>query len=933
MAKKVDKGSEEVKNIQLTILTWMSDEKESNLSSDSIQISNSTQISELQEGWFVIVNPKKPLKPAHLQKIKHVITSESNKPEHYICAETAPNSTVNQLLSGQQSQRANCTVIVANHASLIQLAEVCPKLCTFDELPYYLEKSCSAESFITLENKKSDNLDVLKTWNSKLQQALNFYINPKGNWSKLAFVLISILSFFYITQTSKKAGISGDEFVQYEYAKLIANYHLDKIGMQMPIDTNAIKGQKMVTVARTYQTDGVAAATIEDPDRLMHLYGSSFDTFTAIMAWISDADDYMGLRHWWNAVFGFLSVFYAALLTRRLTKGSYLWASVALLAVFFMPRFFGESLNNPKDVPFALGYIMSLYYAVKFAQSYPTFRWSTAVGLVFSIALGISIRIGGLLSIAIIGLYLGLKFIEKISLPSFLKLQWKGANQWIMAIAVIGIVGYFLGIYVWPYGWEAPIDNPMKALDAFTNYQVSLRQLFEGKLYDSDGLPGHYLTKYLWITLPIGILIGLALYIITTAIRRKSFTVEEFLMVFTAIFPIFYIYLQKSGVYGGLRHILFTLPSFGILAVLGYYKLQSLVKIKLPIGAILSVGFTLLPASFVAKNSNLSYVYFNEVIGGVEGAYGEYEMDYYLASIRPSCEYLIENETSKNPNKKYEILTYGMDQVKYYFRNQPNVHVGYTRFDDRSEKKWDYAIFYNAYMDKARLDNGCFPPAGTIFTPEVDGKPMGCVVKRISDLDYQGIQAITKEGNQDKGISLLNEYLKVDPKSTEALFYIGNAYANKGNIDSALIYMNKCLELFPEYSRALFSSFQMYVEKEKFDLAVNTMQAYIGSRPKDPEGYSMKAQAHLLNKDYDLAIAAIKESVKINPLDARSYQIGAQCFKLKNDQSNFNKWVGAMSYGNVKTQQEFTNAQFYIDEIYQEITGEKVNWEKYFPQQ
>jgi hypothetical protein len=287
MAKKVEKGSVEVKTIHLTTLNWMS-EMESNIPSDSIQILNSTQISELKEGWFVIVNPEKPLKPAHLQKIKQEITAESNKPLHYVCAETAPNSTTNQLLSGQQSQRANFTAIVANRSSLIQLAEVCPKLCAFQELPYYFEKACSAESFITLENKKSDNLDVLKSWNSKLQQALNFYVNPRGNWSKLAFVLLSILSFFYITQTSKKAGISGDEFVQYEYAKLIANYHLDKFGMQIPIDTNAIKGQKMVTVARKYQTDGVAAATIEDPDRLMHLYGSSFDTFTAIMACYRD---------------------------------------------------------------------------------------------------------------------------------------------------------------------------------------------------------------------------------------------------------------------------------------------------------------------------------------------------------------------------------------------------------------------------------------------------------------------------------------------------------------------------------------------------------------------------------------------------------------------------------------------------------------------
>ncbi|MEY3965583.1 MAG: hypothetical protein RL263_752, partial [Bacteroidota bacterium] len=362
MAKKVDKGSVEGKNIQLTTLNWLSN-NESTIPSDSIQISSTNQIHELSDGWYIIVSPDKPLKPAHHQKIKQEITAESNKAHHYICAETAPNSTINQLLSGQHSQRANFVAIVANLSALKQLSEISPKLCNFQELPYFLEKACSAESFITLENKKSENLEVLKSWNSKLLQALNYYIKPSGNWSKLAFVLLTILSFFYITQTSKKAGISGDEFVQYEYAKLIANYHLDKIGMQMPIDTNAIKVQKMVTVARKYQTDGVAAATIEDPDRLMHLYGSSFDTFTAIMAWISDADDYMGLRHWWNAVFGFLSVFYAALLTRRLTKGSYLWASVALLAVFFMPRFFGESLNNPKDVPFALGYIMSLYYA------------------------------------------------------------------------------------------------------------------------------------------------------------------------------------------------------------------------------------------------------------------------------------------------------------------------------------------------------------------------------------------------------------------------------------------------------------------------------------------------------------------------------------------------------------------------------------------
>jgi hypothetical protein len=38
------------------------------------------------------------------------------------------------------------------------------------------------------------------------------------------------------------------------------------------------------------------------------------------------------------------------------------------------------------------------------------------------------------------------------------------------------------------------------------------------------------------------------------------------------------------------------------------------------------------------------------VVGNTEGAYGQYEMDYYLAGLRQSSEWFLENVARKNPN-------------------------------------------------------------------------------------------------------------------------------------------------------------------------------------------------------------------------------------------------------------------------------------------
>ncbi len=876
-------------------------------------------------------------KPSEFQGAADAIASE-NKAAYAVGKPKSNNAWLSESLTGHSDADLQIKWILVNAESLQHLKTEQMGFESLFGMAYLLEKSGAKLQIVTLQNN-ANKIPLTTIFTARWQMAYKYYVSGNKQIHRWAFMLIALFSVVFMTQMSKTASISGDEFTQYTYSKLIANYYLDPIGLAIPIDTNELKGQRMPTLAKALPEMGSDVATIKDPDRVMHVYGSSFDTFTTILGHWMGVEDYMGFRHWWNAFFGFLTILYTALIVKKLTRGSWLYAWSSLLIMLFMPRFFGEAMNNPKDVPFALGYVMSLYYALKLFGNGGNYSWNNLLGLVLGTALGISVRIGGLLSVAIFFMYAGLKYIESIGLKQFLGFKWKGITSLLMWLVSLGLASYILGIIVWPYGWSEPFNNPMEALKEFTNYSVSLRQLFEGKLYDSDMLPLYYLRKYLIITTPLAVMLGIGLFALLLYPNRKKFNNEIFLILFAAIFPVVYIYIQKSQVYGGIRQILFTLPCFVGIAFVGYQWLDNLLSkgnLKLK-GWVLAIalGLTIMPAKFIFANHPVSYSYFNEIQGGTEKAYGEYEMDYYLASLRPSTEWFLRNVVEKNPNKKFEVLSYGMDHVKYYCRNHKNVHVGYTRFDDRSAKKWDYCIFYNAYFDKARLNSGEFPPKGTVYQQMVDGVPAGVVIERpisspTGDFDdYEGIKAIEKDTAFAKGIEMLDRYLTKDPNRSEIHFYISTAYANLGQIDKAITAAETARKYYPEHSRSCFALHQYYVNQKNYDKAIQVMSEFIESRPRDGEGYVMKAQAQLMKGDAMSGLATLQEAVAVNPMDYRVYGLGAQAYQMQKDVTNYNLWVQAAQIGTAKTQIDFQMGVEAIMTIYESITGKPLDTQKY----
>lgn len=807
-----------------------------------------------------------------------------------------------ELLTGFRVEELNTPFLLINKTTALGLLHAGIDLSDKYAFLYALEKCSSSWSNVSSDvaDEQKEIPGLKKKWGTSLKyyNPLNFGKSPVRH----LFWALSLIVLIIMTTMSRDAGISGDEFTQYDWA-----------------DTAIIP----------YYTEGKQAA-LEDNKKLMHLYGSSFDTFTAIMARITGTDDVYGLRHFWNAVFGFFCMLFAALIIKKLTRG-YKWAAIGLILLFFTPRLLGDSLNNPKDIPFAAGYIIGIYYALKYYGRNGG-RLSQVIGLILGISLAISIRIGGLVLIPTIALYAGIRYIQQIGWKQFISFKWNGFVRFIAGFLGISFAAYIIGIAPWPYGIEEPFTNPFNALKAFTNFEATLRQLFEGKMMDSAMLPSYYLSKYLLITLPLSCLAGLLIYLAVNALKRKAVWDESLIILFAAVFPVFYIWLQKSNVYGGMRQILFVVPCLIIVAVYGFFLLEKwFSKIKVMQMAIPGAALLLsAPAAIhTFKNHPLQYVYFNELVGGVNGAYSYYEMDYYLASLRQSSEWLLENVIRKNPDKKFEVLTYGMDHVKYYMRNDKNVHVGFTRTDERSNKDWDYTIFYNGFTDHDRLSNGAYPPVGTVFTPKVDGKPMGWVIKRPSRADYEGFVALDKTKNYRLAAEKFNEYLKADQKNSEVWFYLSNAYANLGNLDSAIYAAEESLKVFPESSKSLFALNSFYGAQQKFDKAEAVMQKYIDSRPNDPDGWMMLAQSQFGSRKMDAAKLSIQKAIAIEPIrNAAYYETGARILQALKDDIGMKQYINAMQI-NSRDPKVQGAALESIQSIYSEITGNELDLTKY----
>lgn len=384
------------------------------------------------------------------------------------------------------------------------------------------------------------------------------------------------------------------------------------------------------------------------------LYPGFFDMNLAWVRRVSPLSDWATSRVF-NTVFGLLGVLGAALLAESLRKGAGRWAALFLL---LYPGWFGHMFINPKDVPFASMYVLSLWALGGFilADSRKS-SWTCLIRFSVLAGLTAATRVPGLVLFA----YLGFAMIAQVvagalraKVPASMAVRRLGVEALRGCLAVL--IGFVVLLPWWPYLHGNPIARTVEAVSGVAAFDWTFPVLFWGEHVPAQELPFSYLPTWLLMTTPFVFFVvaGLAALQFRTwlgaphpegARDRRSILVA--VIVIAVVFPVIFIILSKATVYNGLRHILFVIPPALALLAVGWSRSETQgwashsLHRRWIARALLAVGFA--PVVFAMVHLHpYQYTYFNVIAGGVRNAGTQFETEYWGTSYKEAAEKLIE---------------------------------------------------------------------------------------------------------------------------------------------------------------------------------------------------------------------------------------------------------------------------------------------------
>ncbi len=615
---------------------------------------------------------------------------------------------------------------------------------------------------------------------------------------RFLFAATAVFLFFLMTTVSFHYGITGDDLDQKIYGEKVLDYYTS-----FGKDTSCLH------------------LKVGNKENL-NLYGGLFSMISAAAnRYIGGLDEY-DMRHLINAIAGFFAILFTGLLARRL--GNWLTGLIALVLLASWPQFFGQSMNNPKDIPFALTYILTIYFLVKLVMELPRPFTRTWVMSAVCIALAINIRVGGLLLIGMLFAFVIGTYILNAEKRKQI-ISTKSSGYLLKRMIFVALAGYFGGVLFWPYGLTAPFSNPLIALKEQTNFAMGIGLLFEGRLMMSNEIPWYYIPKWIMITIPLVVMVGAFAQCLLWYSARKKFDHTLVLLIFFAtLFPWTYAAYNQSPLYDGLRQFLFLLPLIAVLSALSWSHYMTVDKLKFfryLFGLVFLTGL-LFPLRFMFVNHPNEYVYFNEINGGIKGAYGKFDTDYYMNSVRKTADWFKQTDMFKNANKEKKILlaTNTVDPINWYFRNDTDkVTIVFTKWNSpgnpktRSARDWDYGIYFSRTVDPAMLTAGTWPSDKAIYKNEADGVPLSCVIERKKKSDFLGFQEMQKN-NPTGAEQYFIDALKYNSQNEEVVWWLLQIELSLKKYDAALAHAIRYTELCPDMDFQIYQLIgQLYQQK------------------------------------------------------------------------------------------------------------------------
>jgi hypothetical protein len=395
-------------------------------------------------------------------------------------------------------------------------------------------------------------------------------------------------------------------------------------------------------------------------------YGGTFDfysfLFTKSMQTLFNQNYLYEYRHFFNgliATIGYVSLYFIGKLLH-----SRLLGIVSVVCLLFIPEYVGHTFINPKDIPFASFYTLSIMLLILYKEK-PNNK------LIFYL---LAVCIGLALGVRILGVFLWIIFFT-IHTIDFLKekKEFQNFRHYFLKLLILGSISYLVAISTWPFLLKNPIQGAYLSLKTMADFPWDGQMKFLGQLQKPSEIGRSYIYILFMYTLP-----DFMLLIIVSAIgsiayflyKRNSspWNSKTLILFMGSIFPLVLITITGSTMYSGYRQVFFIIPSALILFL--FFIIILLEELNTPsISYSFSIVIHILMIDTgytIYKMHPYEYIYFNRSFsGGMEKGSKLFDIDYWSISLKEASEYLSTHVPKQDV--VYRISnTATPDQTDYY---------------------------------------------------------------------------------------------------------------------------------------------------------------------------------------------------------------------------------------------------------------------------
>jgi hypothetical protein len=402
-------------------------------------------------------------------------------------------------------------------------------------------------------------------------------------------------------------------------------------------------------------TDRSHFDTVEAP---LWLYGPWFQMLVAFAQSVGPGDP-ITTRHALTFMFGLAGIA-AVVPIARLAIGR--WAGAIALSLCLLTGYvYGNLFVATIDVPFLFAMSWATFAILMMARApirSPAWGATVMAGLFTGLAL--TTRTGGVITHVYLAGALGLAALDTLLRhgAAARPLLWRKVLHGGAAV----VLAWIVAVALWPW---LQLGNPLRqfaqAYVHFTTIATSFEFTNWGMVTRTDDVPWWYIGGQLLVRLPEAFLALLAVALAFGAatglgwsrmafqawrrhgvggLRRPLLALAEarglLVVAVTAVAPLAIVMATGSTLYDGVRHVLFTVPMLALLASWGAVRLWPRLRSTPAIAGLAAAVHAAAIAATLVILHPLEYTAMNAIAGGVAGAQGRFELDYWSLAVGPA---------------------------------------------------------------------------------------------------------------------------------------------------------------------------------------------------------------------------------------------------------------------------------------------------------